>query len=68
MTEREQEIDPLDHVCRALERVVVAWVQCKADYTDDEECGDELWDAVDALTSANNALKLDRSIRPERAA
>jgi hypothetical protein len=33
------------------------------DYTD--ESGDELWSAVDALTSANIAAKFEDPVRPE---
>jgi hypothetical protein len=56
----------LDDVYSALERVIMAWAKCTTDYA--EESGDELWYAVDALTSANIAAKFDVPVRPERVA
>jgi hypothetical protein len=47
--------------CSGLERVIMAWAKCTTDYTD--ESGDELWYAVDALTSANIAAKFDVPVR-----
>jgi hypothetical protein len=57
-------VDPLDSVYSALERVIMAWAKCTTDYTD--KWGDELWRAVDALTSANIAAKFEKPMRPER--
>jgi hypothetical protein len=69
MTKRKEErysksaIAQLDKLYVSLERVIMAWAKCTTDYTD--ETGDELWFAVNELTSANIAAKFEVLIRPE---